>query len=165
MALTKAQLARFWNKVRRGPGCWLWRGAIGTSGYGQIAIDGRARTASRVAWEITKGEIPAGLHVLHTCDRRACVRPDHLWLGSNAENVADKVAKGRAARVMGDRNGSRTRPERRPRGQRHWRATVSDRDVRRALAQYARGVGPTEIARALNVNRTTVQRWVKGVTR
>lgn len=90
---------RFWAKVQKTNGCWLWTGAK-RQGYGALArtrADGPVY-AHRFAWEIHNGTIPSGMWVLHRCDVRACVRPDHLWLGSQQENNADCVAKGRNAR-------------------------------------------------------------------
>ncbi len=91
---------RFWSKVAIGDGCWEWRARRNDSGYGQFRLDGKIQHASRVAWVLTHGAIPPETpHVLHNCpdgDNPACVRPSHLWLGTNADNVADKVAKGRA---------------------------------------------------------------------
>ena len=78
-------------------GCWLWMG-FGSLDYGCISIKSRPIKAHRMAYELYKGQIPQGLHVLHKCDVRCCVNPDHLFLGTNADNVADKVAKGRQAK-------------------------------------------------------------------
>jgi HNH endonuclease len=95
--------SRFWRQVAMQPGCWLWRGACVYSGYGRLpwgttTAGKRVRKnllAHRVSWEINYGPIPPGLLVLHRCDTPACVRPSHLFLGTHADNVADKVAKGR----------------------------------------------------------------------
>lgn len=86
---------RFDERVQRGEDCWLWTGAISTDGYGLIRHDGRSTRAHRVAWLLMRGSIPEGLHVLHRCDVRACVRPEHLFLGTNHDNVLDREAKGR----------------------------------------------------------------------
>jgi hypothetical protein len=88
----------FMSRVQVTEGCWLWTGWINSCGYGQLYARNKLVRAHRVSWEIHCGPIPDGLCVLHTCDNRPCVRPDHLFLGTNADNVADREAKGRTPR-------------------------------------------------------------------
>lgn len=76
-------------------GCWLWKGALTPSGYGVFQIMYDTFRAHRVAWTIANGPIPDGMCVCHTCDNPACVRPDHLWLGTVSDNNQDKAKKGR----------------------------------------------------------------------
>lgn len=106
--------ARFWSLVRKadGDGCWEWTGTFFANGYAAFSMDRKDRNASRVAWEFTYGAIDGHVPghpelevcICHRCDNPRCVRPDHLFLGSDADNCADKVAKGRQAKgpALGD---------------------------------------------------------------
>lgn len=87
--------ARFWSKVEYTDGCWLWRGAKDQHGYGCFGINYRVIKAPRVAYELTKGSIPEGMDILHSCDTPACVRPDHLRPGTARDNAQDMLARGR----------------------------------------------------------------------
>lgn len=87
---------RFWSKVHKGAGCWEWTGSKNSKGYGRFHVDGKLRRAHRVAVFLTAGAWPPEeLQVCHHCDNPGCVRPDHLFIGTNRDNVIDKVRKGR----------------------------------------------------------------------
>lgn len=85
-------------------GCWLWNRVVTWQGYGKFHLNGTL-PAHRAAWQLHRGPIPEEAHVLHKCDKPACVNPEHLFLGTHLENMRDKVRKARQFRPAGDRNG------------------------------------------------------------
>lgn len=88
---------RFYKKISPDPnsGCWLWIGAAFNHGYGQMRINGKIKSAHRASWEIHNGDIPNDLFVCHKCDVKLCVNPDHLFLGTNSDNMKDMNDKKR----------------------------------------------------------------------
>lgn len=141
-------IARFWSKVEKTDGCWIWRACIGRQGYGRFGLGSRASgtaSAHHVAWEITNGP-RGGLWVLHKCDNKACVRPEHLFLGTHADNMRDMVAKGRS--LSGERNA-------------HARLTASDVAEIRAL--YVPRADVTALAEKFGISRRTVHSIATGL--
>jgi hypothetical protein len=96
-------------------GCRLFLGSLDADGYGKICINYKKWLAHRLVWTITNGDIPAGIYVCHSCDVPNCINPAHLWLGTHADNMADRQAKGRQSRVRGE--------------QRYWNAKLTAAQV------------------------------------
>ncbi len=152
----------FWSHVEVVEGaCWPWRGAT-LRGYGKFNSRalGRTFSAHRFAYEAVRGPIPEGQNVLHRCDNPPCCNPDHLFLGTQADNVADMVAKGRGA--SGDRSGSRRHPERLPRGERHGMAKLSAEQVAEIRATPMKRGMQRAFARRFGVSEATVSYILSG---
>jgi predicted DNA-binding protein (UPF0251 family) len=154
---------RFWakvSKVETPQGCWIWTGSFFNDGYGQFWTPKNARHAHRIAWELTYGPIPPGLHVCHSCDNKRCVRPSHLFLGTPADNSFDMVRKGRQSR--GDRHYARLHPECLRRGQQHGMAKLTDAGVRTIREEWLLGVPQRTLARRFGVSQRAVWNILRG---
>lgn len=107
-SIPQRAISYFWDKVSKTDTCWLWIASVNHAGYGMFGWKKDNRTvhisAHRCSWILHNGPIHDDLHVLHTCDVRNCVNPDHLFLGTNLDNKRDMVEKGRQAK--GERQAS-----------------------------------------------------------
>ena len=119
---------RFWRHVAKTEGCWFWTGNKLLSGYGVMHVRGKDGSRDcqlrvhRLSYELHYGQIAEGMDVLHRCDNPACVRPDHLFVGSAGDNARDKVSKGRQAR-----------------GETHGHSLVTEAQVRELRSRFAAG--------------------------
>ena len=143
--------ARFWNKVAmRGPDdCWEWTAGKHSGGYGIFWFDGSMMPASRVAWSLMCGPVPAGLGVCHHCDNPACCNPSHLYPGTQKDNIRDCVERGRLGDRAGEANGNSKLKEMDIRFIRHWRVM---------------GHRGTDIAKAFGVTPANIGMINRGVT-
>lgn len=132
----------FWERVDTSAGpeeCWLWMGRRLPRGYGRLYHGGRHTYAHRVSWELAHGPIPTGLHVCHHCDTPPCVNPAHLFLGTAADNVADRDAKGRRRTVL---------------------TAARAQDIRERYALG--GITQTALARHYGVSHVTISKLISG---
>ena len=140
--MTLAQ--RFWSKVDPAPSecCWEWTACKSSDGYGQFKLHTKMLKAHRVAYTLAKDEIPDGLIVRHTCDNPACCNPDHLILGTHADNTADmyKRKRNRNRQAKGEDNSN------------------SKLTAKQVMEIYNSPLLQNEIAKLYNINRSLVSR-------
>ena len=136
---------RLWARVDKTGSCWLWLGCRQRTGYGRIASRGKVLRTHRVAYELCVGTIPAGLSVCHHCDVRHCLRPEHLYVATHAQNL-------------------RKHPERAPRGERNSHAKLTEADVI-AIRRAARSGTPRrELRERYGVAKSSLRALITGQT-
>ena len=170
---------RFWSKVDKSGECWLWLGSKGPDGYGYLGTGtSKSARAHRVAYWVVYGSIPNGQFVLHHCDNPSCVRPDHLFLGTQQDNMNDMVNKGRSAKgdrsptrlhpesiAYGAKHGRHTHPEKTARGEKVWTAKLNWDKVREIRTCYTQGkITTRELGRHYGVYHSTIVKIVNGKT-
>ncbi len=141
---------RFWAKVDKTGECWEWKGYRTSDGYGRFMLGGKSRHAPRVAYELAFSPLPEGTLVCHRCDNPGCVRPEHLFEGTQQDNMRDMASKGRGARLGGARN---------PRAKLDW-AQVGQ--IRERYAQG--GITQSALARLYGVSAAAIRFIVTGRT-
>jgi len=133
-------------------GCLEWKGAIKSNGYGQFkCLNKKWFHAHRYSYEFFIGSIPVGMCVLHSCDNRKCVNPDHLWLGTKQDNTHDMFNK--------NRNGDPSLP-----GMRNGRAKLNDKDILSIRKSYSNEMNCTKLSEIYNVAICTIDRIVRNKT-
>lgn len=132
-------------------GCWIWCGALNNRGYGAVNVNG-TKKAHRVSWTAFRGPIPPKMNVLHRCDMPACVNPDHLFLGTQADNMADMITKKRDRKAAWENHSSHKHPELRQ-GERQGRSRLTNTDI---LAVRSAPIGCRLLVRQYNVTVTHI---------
>lgn len=132
-------------------GCWEWKRVRNQHGYGQLRVDGRMVYAHRLAYELGKGQIHDGLHVLHKCDNPRCINPEHLSLGTQSQNMKECSERGRAHIPKPEKPGE-TNPA----------AKLRDVDVRSIRRLLVSGWTQREIAERFNVSQQTISNIKSG---
>jgi hypothetical protein len=151
VAMNESDATRFWAKVEvRGPDeCWEWRGSLRSAGYGAFSIGKKSLCAHRVAYLLTRGEIPDGKIVCHTCDNRKCCNPAHLYAGTTADNARDRQERGRAS-------------TKRARGSKASKAKLTEADVIAIRQRYAAGgITQTMLAGEYGIDTSSISDIVR----
>lgn len=137
--------AKFWSRVQKGDGCWLWKGSLTTNGYGHVKVQGRWIGTHKLAYQLTYGAIPDDLCVCHHCDNRECVNPTHLFLGTHLDNMLDMQRKGRSVR-----------------GSKHVNARLTEEQVRQIRSLYVpRKTTLRQLGEMFEVDAKTIHRVVR----
>ncbi len=149
---------RFWSYVTKGKSseCWLWFGYKNPDGYGLLRVTsgpigsrGKNVGAHRISWQMHRGPVPEGSVVCHKCDTPSCVNPNHLFVGTTADNVADRVAKGRTADFRGEKNNA---------------ARLTSEKVQMVRAYLRAGGTQRYVAAVFGVSAGSVQKIAEGET-
>lgn len=149
---TKKQIQKFWDLVEKSEGCWEWKGSKHRGKYGVLSAFDRSVRAHRFSFIIHFGYISSSVLVCHSCDNPGCVRPDHLWVGTQQDNIADRDTKGRTA--AGEQNGAKTQPQTRPRGEKHGNSVFTEEVVKNVLRRNEK---PSVIAAELGVSESAIK--------
>lgn len=138
---------KFFSKVTKTDTCWVYTGYLNRDGYGRVTVNGVAMMAHSYSYKLAKGDIPEGLLLRHTCHNAACVNPDHLITGTQADNIQDMV----------DAN-------RHPHGETNGNAIITDEIALKVKKLLLQGLTPKEIAISLNITRHIAQDIARGKT-
>lgn len=141
--MSQALATRFWNKVEITDllNCWRWTACTNQNGYGRINVNRKMLLAHRVSYELYYGPIPKGKLVCHHCDVPSCVRPDHLFIGTQQDNMNDMLAKKRDTTVKGEKHG---------------RSKITKNDVLAIRALYKNGIGYKELSQQFDTGYANV---------
>lgn len=160
--LSSKTIEKFWKRVNKTEGCWLWNSSLDAYGYGAFRVDGLRIRAHRASWEIAHGKKPR-LWVLHKCDNPQCVRPSHLFQGTRQDNIMDAKEKGRIQ--SGTQHWTQRMTEKLAIGSRHGQSKLAVGDVNRIRQlHFVKGLSQRNLASMFSVKRGTIWALLAGKT-
>lgn len=135
---------RFWSKVQKTSNCWNWTASLYRNGYGQFGIGYKKVLEHRISWELHKGSISKDLCVLHKCDNRACVNPEHLFLGTKKDNSQDMKNKNRHLN-----------------GEKNTEVKLTEFQVKEICSRYSKGnISQEKLGKEFNVSQGQIWRII-----
>ncbi len=141
------------NRHEKNGECWNWTGKIINSGYGSLVqgVNGKKKylSAHRESYKVFKGKIPLNMNVCHTCDNKKCINPEHLWIGTQKDNIRDCSKKGRKNTKLGPRISIQ--------GEKHHRAKLTEKDVLKIRESLSLGSSQDDLAQNFGVSKKTIQ--------
>ena len=141
MELTEQQSKNFWRRVKKTETCWLWTGYNTRKGYGRMEIKGKCEFVHRISYLIHRETIPKGKQINHTCDVRNCVNPEHLYAGTQKENIRDMLDRGR-----------------------HHKVILTYLDIKEILELDKKGISKKNIANQYKTKENTISHLIRGVS-
>ena len=138
MNITEGDKKRFWNKVDKSGGCWEWTAGVVSRGYGRFRLGYKTVYAHRFAYSLMHGSIPDNMQICHHCDNPRCVKPSHLFLGTQSDNIQDSVTKGRWPNRQGEK---------------HNMVKLCEKDVHEIRRLYSLGVKQTLLAKMWRISQ------------
>ncbi len=136
-----SEMCKFLSQIEKN-NCWIWKGGLGRHGYAQHRMNNTPIVAYRAAWILFKGEIPKGICVCHRCDNKKCVNPDHLFLGTQSDNMKDMLEKGRRRKDL--------------KGQDVPHSRLKDKDIKDIFEMRKNRYKIREIAEVFKVHKTHI---------
>lgn len=150
--MKQEHIKRFWENVNKTTTCWNWTGSKYSNRYGRFGYDYKRESVHRISFKLKNGEIPNNLLVCHICDNRACVNPEHLFLGTCKDNLQDMSKKGRA--YNGDKKGIK-----------NGRAKLTDKIVLKMRKEYKNGnISYKKLGEKYGLVESSATYAIKGVT-
>jgi len=155
------------EKSLKKDGCWIWIGVVSNAGYGKTRYEKKDISAHRLSYIVFIGSIPDGKNVCHKCDEKRCVNPEHLWLGSQSENIKDCVKKGRFTGTKGfkwtdevrKKMKNRTHADRK--GEKHHLKKLINDDIKEIRRLYDSGINQKELSLRYKVHQSCISNIVR----